>query len=440
MSNTPPQETTKGPIDGAPVRLVGARCDALVIAYRVEIEPELAEYIAGRAELAASFGRVEFVRTLDQHVLTMQMKRTRAPERFYLENGDARVIIDLKAPGAKRIEGVPVPPWTVEVTMRATTIAQLGVREAIKQSNAIATAIAGDRMLVRGARVRRFDLAADFEGWPALSEIDAGSFVKPGRAKVGEFAKIRTYATSAQVVTGFTIAAGAPVMARIYDKTAELKAQGDEYKREVERAQWEACGWKGGDVVRVEFQLRGEALDDLQRGDGGLRDPSKLPEQLDPVWRYCTESWLRLVRPGTATRLSRAHVDELWRAVQAVRFINAEAPRAARTRVRGGATVGGAVGSVISMLAARGMMPPPALEWIADGKWKGGTDARETVARMTPAEVDAALRTQLDVVGDQMKVAALTEYRRRAKHELAKVTEQIKATRARFSGKLPPGS
>lgn len=439
MSNTPPQETTvglgaDGPGPAAP-RLVGARCDALVIAYRVDVSDELHAYLANRAELATLFGRVEFERCSDQQVLTMQMRRTRAPERFYLENGDARVIIDLKAPGAKRIDGAAVPPWTVEVTMRATTIAQLGIREAIKQSNAIATSIAGDRVLVRGARVRRFDLAADFERWN-LSEVSAGDFVKPGRAKVGEFAKIRTYTASRQVITGFTIAAGAPVMARIYDKTAELKAQGDEYKRDVEHAQWEAQGWEGGDVVRVEFQLRGEALDDLQRGDGGLRDPAQLADQLDPVWRYCAESWLRLVRPETATRLSRAQVDERWRAVQAVRFVNAHAPRAARTRVRGGATLGSALGSVISMLAARGMQKGPKLAELQ----VLGRDARETVLRMSDGEVDKAIRAQLDDIADGLHAAALTELRRRARHELARITEQIRATRARFSGKLPPGS
>lgn len=439
VSNTPPQETTQGTGDGGPgrpvPRLVGARCDALVIAYRVEIGPELASYIENRAALAKDFGRVEFVRCLDQHELRMELRRTRAPDRFYLSNVDARVIIDLAAPGAKRRDGENVPAWSVEVTLRATTIAQLGVVEAVKQANAIATAIAGDRLLVRGARLRRFDLAADFERWGPMNEINAGDFVKPGRAKVGEFAKIRTYTTSRQVVTGFTVAAGAPVMARIYDKTAELIAQGDEYKREVEAAQWKAHGWKGGNVVRVEFQLRGEALDDLEREAGGLRDPSKLAEHLDPVWRYCTERWLRLVAPETATRLSRAHVDPRWIAVQAVRFVRDDAPQAIRARVRGGATLGGALGSVVSMLASRAMLPRPALERLG----QVGLDAREVVADLTDEEVDVALREQLDDVASKLYAAALVEMRRRARHELARITEQVKASRARFTGKLPPG-
>jgi hypothetical protein len=112
-------------------------------------------------------------------------------------------------------------------------------------------------------------------------------------------------------------------------------------------------GWTPDEqVTRVEFQLRGTALDELD-----LRDPTakRLAERLDPVWQYLTRCWLRMVNDD-ATRKSRCSDSKTWQEVQAVKFVHAASP-ATRSRRRGGATHEQALGALLSSMHGMRWLP-----------------------------------------------------------------------------------
>jgi hypothetical protein len=164
-------------------------------------------------------------------------------------------------------------------------------------------------------------------------------------------------------------------MARIYNKTAELRLAGREEKRAIEHALWTSGGWDGSaDVTRVEFQHRGEFLDEVE-----LRDPDELEGKLDAVWQHDVK-WLRLVEPSTASRRTRCSLDPRWSAVAATEFRHRAEP-VERVRNRGGAKPEHVLGAAMSRMASTGK-----LERIDLGVNEDGEPLDETgfVDRMEP--------------------------------------------------------
>jgi hypothetical protein len=238
---------------------------------------------------------------------------------------------------------------------------------------ALAKTIATSLGRIQGVRVRRVDLCADFDGFPIHHDDSQRIFA---RAKVDAFisqpkdfdeasgviakSAIREHRKRNQEITGFTVAPGNPLMARIYNKTAELALADREEKRAIEHAIWASNGWNGvSQITRVEFQFRGEALDELD-----ARDPCALENKLDSLWQTAV-NWLRLVDPASASRLCRCVLDPRWRAVTDVTFLQPAQP-IKRQRTRGGATAEHALGATLSRLAATQRLPR--LECIAGSK------------------------------------------------------------------------
>lgn len=337
--------------EAPPAQCIGKRVDALTIAYRVEMTDETRDAIRRRSATVDA-GSAELA--IGQLVCALKRPRTRGAEKWPIENGDLRGLIEFHATAG----------WNVEITMRATYLATHTVPEAI----ALADAAAASFGEVKHTRLRRFDLAADFVHFP-LAREDAEGFVIPRRGKLAEFRDAcdvendndasqplrRMYQLADATVTGFVVCPGGDVLSRIYDKSAELQLSGREEKRQLEMTTWARNGWTGEQVSRVEFQLRGTALDEMK-----LRNPHHLVEQLDAVWSYLTSrvqskglTWLRLCAPETATRRSRCDLDPRWAAVQGVIFVHESSPMR-RTRRRGGATWPQEFGSMLSALAGQG--------------------------------------------------------------------------------------
>lgn len=222
-----------------------------------------------------------------------------------------------------------VPGWNVDVELRATLLAAWRVPTAPAW---IAKTLAMGLGHVHEERVRRVDLAATVLGFSlaGLSESFAGT-----RSRVDEYVEDRATGVPASLklvthrrgrtLTGYTIAAGNCRMARLYDKRDELRVKGDLDKRAIERSIWEAAGHyelepghEGPElpVTRVEFQLRGEALDKWP----DMRTPFSLQEWLDTAWAWLTEKWLRVVQSGTATRRRRARLHPAWKAARKASF------------------------------------------------------------------------------------------------------------------------
>jgi hypothetical protein len=153
--------------------------------------------------------------------------------------------------------------------------------------------------------------------------------------------------------TGFTIGKSS-VRLRVYDKTEELSlARNDGDKRDEEHARWRAAGWEGGAVTRVEFQMRGDALKEME-----AREPQDLLGRLDAIWAYATRKWTRLVDRGSATRADRCATDSRWIAVQSVVFGRVMGEIAQRVRRRSPTCARLVMGIALNYAARAGATSP----------------------------------------------------------------------------------
>ncbi len=91
-------------------------------------------------------------------------------------------------------------------------------------------------------------------------------------------------------LTGITIGKGI-ISARLYDKPLEIQQQSKKY--------WMYSIWnieevpEGQKIIRVEFQLRREAIKEV-----GLDSVSSLFESIENLWAYCTNEWLKFQTKG----------------------------------------------------------------------------------------------------------------------------------------------
>jgi len=350
------------------VRCLGCRVDALVLAFDVTFDPAVCEVFERAWSEAAELGGT----SLSLRGLTVSVRRSRIPHRLALETADWRGVVEWDGRA-----------WGLELVARAEWLALEPIELVVDDLREVAK-VCGE---IRSERLRRVDLCADFSGWN-LSEDDANGYVVHPRARVTGYTELRkpderhpngvprcqTYRQRDGKVTGHTVCPGNPLMARVYDKTAELAHACPpmngiawkpwprrESKAAFEFRRWLESGWDGvGNVTRLEFQLRGEVLQELceRRVDAVLTE-------LDSWWAYCVGDgmdhlgWMRLVLPGTATRLRRCELDPRWVAVRAVVFRHKQAA-AVRVRVRGFATSAQAWGAALGALGEADTLIVPA--------------------------------------------------------------------------------
>lgn len=382
------QPSSERPTARARTVCVGSRVDALTIAFAVELATvplrelrhaaEAAHEAGGASELCLSCSSFDGT-DVGSFYGELRAPRDRGVERWMVRNADVRGIVHPKATGG----------WSVELHATAAFLATRSLELVIAHMESLAAAFGK----VTARRVRRVDVCADFLGFPLDVELSDSWFIIPRRGRIGDFIPRRTedawapprraddhdeaesperrrFRNAKGKVTGYSVCAGNDLSARIYDKTAELQLSGREHKKEIEHARWSqheayvsalAASTPADplQVTRVEYQLRGVALDDCDmRGlhtDATGRRRS-LASILDAVWQYLTQRWLRLAEQGDEERADRRPLDERWRAVQAVRFKHDAAP-IIRHRRRGGATPEQAFGAMTSSLAAEGRLP-----------------------------------------------------------------------------------
>tara|TARA_R110002073_G_scaffold1839_3_gene13234 strand:- start:15201 stop:16325 length:1125 start_codon:yes stop_codon:yes gene_type:complete len=146
--------------------------------------------------------------------------------------------------------------------------------------NRVVRTLAGMGAVVRHIKPSRLDLCVDVlireKDW-TLDLIN--SFVTRAR-NIGPHLQSRD-------LSGFSIGSG-KVHARIYDKPMEIRSKS--------KKSWMFDIWRLPEVpekhrvVRVEFQLRREALRDFS-----LNAWREVPAKLDGLWAYCSRQWLRIV-------------------------------------------------------------------------------------------------------------------------------------------------
>jgi hypothetical protein len=216
-------------------------------------------------------------------------------------------------------------------------------------------------------------------------------------------------------------------MARVYAKDVELRLPGREEKRPIEYRIWKANGHDGVEpVTRVEFQCRGEFLDEV-----GLRNPRELETKLDAVFQLCVR-WVRFIEPGTGSRRSRCQLDPRWRVVTETVFVHQASAIMRNREHRGGARPSHVAGAVRSVLAAAGRLIRPNM---VTSLGEVFADEREFAESIGPESAEKWVRKTHDEMFLQA-AALVTEdilSRRGPSSAALAVATRTNATRARFS-------
>lgn len=154
-----------------------------------------------------------------------------------------------------------------------------------------------DRLVLSVARI---DLFCDVEGM-LLGGEDRRGFLCRGD-------DCTTY-EAGHVCTGFSFGSRRTqrISARIYDKTAEMAAKGNDWWELV----WGDRHEPGAQVWRIEFEIGRTALTELE-----LYHPDAVLAAAPSLWRYCTGEWLTLRTPGPDSNSSRWPVAATWRIIQ----------------------------------------------------------------------------------------------------------------------------
>ena len=127
-----------------------------------------------------------------------------------------------------------------------------------------------------GALCSRVDIYADFQGWTPRPH-DYDRFVTRSRRNTSHIAVHH----EGRRFTGFTFGRDA-IVARLYDKTAEIAHSGKDWMRSV----WGDQLDRSRPVWRLEFQLRRELLAEFS-----LRGPEDALTKRQDLWTYATR-WL----------------------------------------------------------------------------------------------------------------------------------------------------
>jgi hypothetical protein len=210
------------------------------------------------------------------------------------------------------------PP--VYAQLRSAFVHRVGAQAALETVHNLLTAdlFAGEFRL----NASRVDVYADFQGWvPRAADFD--HFVCRARRRArydqGEDAQLFMHGRQ---LSGFMFGKG-DVVARIYNKTLEMLATGED---------WPAASWRGADpnvaVWRTEFQLRRGALKSPR-----MRSADQVLSHRQGLWDYGTK-WLSLRVPAGHSRQSRWPEAEEWRALRRVAVGMPSSPLV-RERLRG---------------------------------------------------------------------------------------------------------
>jgi hypothetical protein len=199
--------------------------------------------------------------------------------------------------------------------------------------------------------VSRIDLFADFVSYFDMESWGRDAWVTRADA-MGQYAEGRKF-------TGWCVGTGGPIMMRLYDKNLEIEKSGSHYIRTL----WDAGGWKDGEPVwRLEFEFKKETLSKF-----GLDRFTSVMDQLNGIWAYAMDDWLRLCIPNPEDQTrSRWPVHPVWAALSSVDFGSPEMPKLERVIVTNKPTVDSIVRRCIAGLVS--LMALKSIVDLSEGK------------------------------------------------------------------------
>lgn len=384
------------------IRVVGNRVDALTLAWRVKLNPDALAELDRVGRGAFSHGRAHYVDPFGEP-WEMKIPRSATGGTYDLRReGHVRMRVQKHAPGGspalaspeyergddvqeiaegkvktttnvKRVSVLredgrevphelcePEPGWTVDAIYDAQYLAGHDLDDVIREACALAERFGR----VLEVRVRRLDLAADVEGWDhrpddwqrIVRHPHMGLVLYNEQDDAAPVPVDRTEAFSvAGNVTGWRAGSGM-LVCRCYDKLRELR-KADPSKADAERERWARNGYEGGNVARVEFQLRGDVLKEF-----GARNPFACclddeTGELGTLGRFIARLWTScvsavrlavpsLTRSGAQAERTRWVDDDRWAVLRAVRWDRVDHRPVRRVRVRGAARAAQVIGSM----------------------------------------------------------------------------------------------
>jgi len=190
----------------------------------------------------------------------------------------------------------------------------LGIEEAENRLRYIVNTLG---LVTEEPNLSRVDLFVDF-----LSETDMAGWLPT--AWVTRAHKVNQHNVQRQF-SGWSVGLGGVMGARLYDKTLEIKKSKKEYLKPL----WEAAGWREGQTVwRLEFEYKRQVLKEL-----GVSKFPDLSSNLQGLWHYATESWLRLTIPNHSDEnQTRWPTHPLWESLAALDWCMPESPTLSRIR------------------------------------------------------------------------------------------------------------
>ena len=290
-SNTVPSTS----INSYNTKILRTGIDSLYLSYQGDLLEESSIRLIELKKLAQSTDpkTVSLAQiALDNHIFEVK-DRGRHPFAFILNDNWYRIEI-------AKLGAIRTPLAHVQVMSELLT--EYGVESSVSDLTNIINSFG---IITESPAVSRLDLCVDFVTDYPLSEIIDVDWVT--RAKdMDRYTVQRTF-------SGWVIGIGGNIVARLYNKTLEMKKNPRPYLEKLHSE----CGWDGvSDVWRLEFQFRRAALREL-----GIVSFSSLKDSLAGLWQYASGDWLRLTIPSkTDNTQSRWPTTCVWEELQQAKW------------------------------------------------------------------------------------------------------------------------
>ncbi len=291
-------------------RIVGVGIDTVKINVKL-VNPDgkpsqvqvLSEHLASRCDLWQQQARerkkpVATTMTFQDARLTMLPNG--APAWKYLLRNDC-----LEVKLAPRLD----LPMVAKVTLLSAYLWRMNrVQDAVSDVHVFLMDLFGEHIGLQAAQI---DMCVDVAGF-CMPKHWERFFVSHARHKnpIKSPEKDREHYWGRELETLIFSGHGRPVNCKIYNKTLEITQKSPEKRWFYDI--WRRAYWDGkANVWRLEFSLERAGLHEMR-----LEDIYETLSNLKRIWAYCTQIWLRMVKPGKDTNWRRWPTAEIWLQVQ----------------------------------------------------------------------------------------------------------------------------